>query len=93
MPAGRQEIQISDNILGAEYSNLAYINHPNKDEFHIAFTNVSGNTGKVVSKIITSPGHFKRLVAAMNDNVKKYEERFGTIKEVENIEKEIGFKA
>jgi hypothetical protein len=30
---------------------------------------------------------------AMQDNLKKYEERFGTIKEAPEVEREIGFKA
>lgn len=88
---GRAQIQIADNIPGAEYTNLAQINH-NKEEFQIFFANVAGPTGKVVAKVITSPGHFKRLINAMSDNLKKYEERFGTVTEAENIEKEIGFK-
>jgi hypothetical protein len=87
----KQPIQIADNIPGAEYTNLAQVNH-NKEEFQIYFANVAGATGKVVAKVITSPGHFKRLINAMSDNLKKYEERFGTVAEAENIEKEIGFK-
>lgn len=87
-----QQIQIADNIPGAEYTNLAQINH-NKEEFQIFFANVVGPTGKVVAKVITSPGHFKRLINAMSDNLKKYEDRFGTVTEAENLDKEIGFKA
>ncbi len=88
---GQAQIQIADNIPGAEYSNLAHINH-NKEEFQLIFSNVAGATGKVVAKVITSPGHFKRLINAMSDNLKKYEGRFGAVTEAENIEKEIGFK-
>lgn len=90
--SNKNEIQITDNIPGAEYSNLAYINH-NKEEFQLIFTNVVGASGKVVSKVITSPGHFKRLVNAMNENLKSYEEQFGEVKEAADIDKEIGFKA
>jgi hypothetical protein len=93
MPNKPQEIQIADNIAGAEYTNNAFISHPNKDEFHLVFTNVSGNTGKVVSKVITTPGHMKRLVAAMNENLKKYEESYGEIKDIPNVGQEIGFKS
>lgn len=86
-----QEIKIADNIPGAEYTNLAQINH-NKDEFMIMFANILGISGKVVSKIITSPGHYKRLLMAMQENLKKYEEKFGIIKEAPELDKEIGFK-
>jgi len=88
-----QQIKIADNIPGAEYTNFANISH-NQEEFQIMFANVMPPSGRVVSKIITTPGHFKRIVAAMNDNLKKYESVFGEIKVAPNIEeKEIGFKA
>ncbi len=87
-----QEIQINDNIPGAEYTNLAQITH-NKEEFQMIFANIAGISGKVVSKVITSPGHFKRLIRAMDENLKRYESQFGEIKEAADIDKEIGFKA
>lgn len=85
------EIKIADNIPGAEYTNLAQISH-NKEEFQIFFANVVSGSGRVVSKIITTPGHFKRMINAMVDNLKKYEEKFGEIKEAEEVSKEIGFR-
>lgn len=87
----KQEIQINDTIQGGEYANIAWINH-NEEEFHLIFGNIAGNSGKIVSKIMTTPGHFKRMIAAMTDNLKKYEEKFGPIKQAEQSEKEIGFK-
>ncbi len=88
----QQQIQIADNIPGAEYTNFANISH-NQEEFQIMFANVMPPSGRVVGKLITTPGHFKRIVAAMTENLKKYEERFGMIKDVPGIEeKEIGFK-
>ena len=90
--AQKQEIKIADNIPGAEYANAMQVNH-NRDEFHLMFLNILGATGRVSGKIITSPGHYKRMLLAMQDNLKKYEERFGEIKEVEAPEgKEIGFR-
>ncbi|HOZ56250.1 MAG: hypothetical protein BWY51_00088 [Parcubacteria group bacterium ADurb.Bin316] len=87
-----QEIKIADNIPGAEYANAAQISH-NKDEFQMFFFSIVGQTGRVVGKIITNPGHYKRMVAAMTDNLKKYEEKFGEVKESAELDKEIGFKA
>lgn len=88
----KQEIKIADNIPGAEYANAMQVNH-NKDEFQMMFLSIMAPSGRVVGKIITSPGHYKRILAAMNDNLKKYEEKFGEIKEAAGQEKEIGFKA
>jgi 23S rRNA U2552 (ribose-2'-O)-methylase RlmE/FtsJ len=87
----KQEIKIADNIPGAEYTNMVQINHT-QEEFQTIFMNVLPPSGKVVSKIITSPGHFKRMVKAMQENLEKYEDRFGEIKTAPGIEKEIGFK-
>ena len=86
-----QQIKIADNIPGAEYSNAMQVSHT-KDEFQVMFLNIMGATGKVASKIITSPGHLKRITAALNDNVKKYEEKFGTIEAASSPNDEIGFK-
>lgn len=88
----RREIKIADNIPGAEYANAMQVNH-NKDEFHIMFLNILGLSGRVSGKIITSPGHYKRMISAMTENLKKYEERFGEVKEAEGLDKEIGFRA
>ena len=87
-----QEIKIADNIPGAEYANAAQISH-NKDEFQMFFFNIVGQSGRVVSKVITNPGHYKRMIAAMAENLKKYEEQFGEVKEAAELDKEIGFKA
>lgn len=87
-----QEIKIADNIPGAEYANAMQVNH-NKDEIQMMFLNIMGMSGRITGKIITSPGHFKRMIAAMTDNLKKYEENFGEVQEAAGPEsKEIGFK-
>ncbi len=86
------EIKIADNIPGAEYAN-AMQSRFNKDEFQLLFFNILGATGRITGKIITSPGHFKRIISAMNGALKNYEEKFGQIKEAEELNREIGFKA
>jgi hypothetical protein len=87
----KQEIKIADNIPGAEYANAMQVNH-SKDEFQIMFLSIMGMSGRVTGKVMTNPGHFKRMVNAMNENLKKYEDQFGEIKESAALEKEIGFK-
>lgn len=87
-----KQIQIADNIAGAEYANAMQVSH-NTDEFQMVFFSIFPPSGKVSGKIITTPGHFKRMVNAMVENVKKYEEKFGEIKEAENVSEEIGFKS
>ena len=87
----KREIRIADNIPGAEYANAMQVNH-SAEEFQLMFLNLMAGTGRTTGKIITSPGHFKRMVAALADNLKKYEERFGEIKTAAAPDgKEIGF--
>ena len=90
-PQGKQEIKISDNIPGAEYANAMQVNHT-KDEFQIMFLNIFAGSGKVTGKIISTPGHVKKMVMALTENITKYEEKFGKIEETKTDNKEIGFK-
>jgi hypothetical protein len=84
-------IKASDEKLKGEYSNLAQIMHT-KEEFVIDFLNIFPPTGTLNARIIVSPGHFKRMVKAMEENMKKYEASFGKVQESEEPQG-IGFKA
>jgi len=86
------ELKIADNIPGAEYTNMMQCGHT-KEEFNILYFNVMPPSGKVVGKIITTPGHFKRMIAAMQENLQKYESQFGKIQEAAAPSADaIGFK-
>ncbi|MBI2356100.1 MAG: DUF3467 domain-containing protein [Candidatus Doudnabacteria bacterium] len=85
-------IKISDEILKGQYANMMMITHT-KEEFVLDFMNVLPPQGMVVSRVITSPGHIKRIVAALSENLKKYEDQFGQIVEAPTPSNaEIGFK-
>ena len=88
----KMEIKIADNIPGGQYANAMQIRH-NKDEFQLFFMNLIPPTGRIVAKIITSPGHFKRMINAMQENLKSYEKNFGEIKEADSPEKNLGFES
>ena len=90
-PKGQQvQIKASDEELKGRYANLAMINHT-KEEFVVDFLNVLPPTGTLNSRVVMSPGHFKRLEKALNENLKKYEEKFGKIEEGKESENKIGF--
>ncbi|MGC8928762.1 MAG: DUF3467 domain-containing protein [Myxococcota bacterium] len=74
------EIALDDEVAQGVYSNLALINH-SENEFIIDFIFVQPQQpkAKVRARVITSPKHIKRLAAALNDNIAKYEARFGVI--------------
>lgn len=77
-------IELPEEISEGVYSNLAIISH-SPQEFVIDFIRVMPGVpkAKVKSRIVLTPEHAKRLMKAMVDNVKKYEQQFGTIVEKE----------
>lgn len=85
------QIKATDEKLKGEYSNVMQIIHT-KEEFVMDFLNVFPPTGTLNSRIIVSPGHFKRMVKAVQENLEKYESTFGKIEESE-APQSIGFKA
>lgn len=90
----KQQLQIkaSDEKLKGEYSNMMQILHT-KEEFVLDFLNVFPPTGILNSRVIVSPEHCKRMLRAMEENLKKYESQFGKISDSEMPSSEIGFKA
>lgn len=53
---------------------------------------VAPPAGAVTARVIMSPGHMKRTIAALQENLKKYEEKFGKIQEAAEPPKgKIGF--
>lgn len=73
-------IELSEEIAEGVYANLAMIAHSNS-EFVVDFIRLMPGTpkAKVKSRVILTPEHAKRLSQALLDNIKKYEENFGTI--------------
>ncbi len=85
-------IKISDEMLKGSYANMMMVAHT-KEEFVLDFMNILPPQGIITSRVITSPGHLKRIVAALADNLKKYEGQFGTIQEAPApSSQEIGFR-
>lgn len=73
-------IKIADDELKGRYSNLLRITHT-REEFILDFINLVPPQGVVTARIITSPGHMKRIVRALAANLARYEEAHGTIEE------------
>lgn len=74
------DIKVNGQTALGAYSNLAAIRHT-KEEFifDFAFIFPDGPMGKLVSRIILSPPHAKRFLEALESNVKRYEDQFGSI--------------
>jgi len=88
----QQQIQIKakDDDLKGVYSNLMQVLHT-KEEFMLDFFLVSPPTGVLTSRVIMSPGHLKRMIKALQENVGKYEDKFGKIEEAPAPEAKLGF--
>jgi hypothetical protein len=73
-------VELSEEVAEGVYSNLAMIAHSNS-EFVIDFIRLMPGVpkAKVKSRIIVTPDHAKRLLAALKDNIEKYEAAFGKI--------------
>ncbi len=74
-------IELSEDIAEGIYANLAIITHSNA-EFIIDFIRMLPGVpkAKVKSRIILTPQHAKRLLGALSDNIRKFEEANGKIK-------------
>ena len=79
-PEMQLQIQLDDDVANGRYVNMALVNHT-ETEFTLDFIHVQPQQPKarVRSRIITSPKHMKRLLLAMQDNLQKYEARFGPV--------------
>ncbi len=73
-------VELSDEIAEGVYANLAMIAHSHS-EFVVDFIRLMPGVpkAKVKSRIIMTPDHAKRLLAALKDNIDKYEKAFGKI--------------
>lgn len=86
------KIKAKDEELKGKYSNLMQIAH-SKEEFILDFFLVAPPEGILTSRVIMSPGHLKRMIGALEGNVKKYQDEFGKLEEAKPPKQEIGFKA
>ena len=91
-PNQQINIKIEDAVLKGAYTNAMAVSH-SKEEFVLDFMNIYPwqKAGIVTARVITSPGHMKRIYKALEENIKKYEQKFGKIEEAKEPEG-IGFK-
>ena len=92
-PDNQMSIQTDAQTVVGVYSNLMMITH-RKEEFILDFlfvqpqrTPQGQSVANLRSRIITSPEHMKRIVKAMQENIRRYEESFGIIEEATDMPK------
>ena len=86
------KIIVEPEIGQGKFSNMANISH-SIEEFSLDFMYINPSPpafGKMVSRVIMTPGHLKRFFTALQDNLAKYEEKFGEIKIKEDPNLDVG---
>ncbi len=75
------QIELSAEVAEGIYANLSIISH-SPTEFVIDFIRVMPGMPKapVKSRVVLAPDQAKRLLFALQENLVKYEQQFGTIK-------------
>jgi hypothetical protein len=76
------QMQADEMTLQGKYANLVKITHTS-EEFWLDFIAIlpEPRVGKLLSRVIVSPAHAKRILRVLHENIRKYEETFGSIKE------------
>ncbi len=74
-------IELDEKVGSGEYSNFVVVTH-SPAEFVIDFTRILPGVpkAKVHSRIIMAPPHAKSFMAALKDNITKFEKKYGEIK-------------
>lgn len=84
-------ISFPEHLRGGVYCNNMIVAHT-KEEFVMDFMMIARLTGAVTARVIISPGHMKRVISALQDNLKRYEDKFGKITPAEEPAKgKLGF--
>ena len=76
----QMQIEIDPVTANGMFVNMAMVNHT-ETEFTLDLVYVQPQAPKatVRARVITTPKHMKRLLAAIQDNLAKYEARFGVV--------------
>lgn len=76
----RLDVKIGDEELKGRYANLVRVSHT-REEFILDFINFVPPQGAVTARVMMSPGHVKRLVRALSENIQRYQSQFGDVVE------------
>ena len=86
-------VQIDPHIGTGVYSNFMMISH-RKEEFILDFLFIQPQSlpqgqslATLRSRVIASPQHAKRIMQALQENIRRYEDAFGVIENVPELSK------
>ncbi len=74
-------IELEEKVSSGEYANFVVVTH-SPAEFVMDFTRLLPGVpkAKIHSRIVMAPPHIKAFTLALQDNIKKFEEKHGEIK-------------
>jgi len=90
--ANQIKVNFPAHLQAGAYTNNMVVSHT-REEFVMDFSFITPPIGTVVSRVTTSPGHMKRIISALQENVKKYESKFGTIIQSDQLQGPIEYSA
>lgn len=75
------QIELPQDVAQGQYANFAIITHGSSD-FVVDFARVLPGVPKaqVCSRVLLAPEHAKRLMMALQENIMRYENQYGTIR-------------
>ena len=71
-------VKMPESVLPGVYANQMLVSHT-REEFVIDFVNLFPPEGVVNARVIVSPGHLKRMIRALSENLSRYENKYGLI--------------
>lgn len=80
------QVELTQEVGEGIYTNIALISH-SPSEFVFDHIRLMPNLPKanVVARLIMTPQNAKRFLRAMQENITRYEQQFGTIKDTEQM--------
>jgi hypothetical protein len=75
-------IKMPERVMAGVYANQMLVSHT-REEFLMDFINLFPPEGVVNARVIVSPGHVKRMIRALQDNLQRYESNFGQVIEAQ----------
>ena len=81
-PQKQKQVMASEDAVKGRYSNHTQVYH-SKEEFVLDSFFLTPQGGALLHRTVMSPGHAKRTMMALQENIKKYEDQHGTIEAAE----------
>ena len=82
------KVEFPKELIGGVYANNMAVAHT-REEFIMDFLMIAPPAGTVNARIIVSPGHMKRIFNALQENIAKYETKFGPVQMAEEPGKDV----